>query len=76
MGLIWIQRLILIVLLALGGVFSLENRHPVLVHIGGQSYETPAYMLIIIVLAFGFVGGALLARLSTLVDVKKKQPKD
>lgn len=72
MLLVWLQRLILIALLVLGALFALENRHEVILNIGGEAYAISAYLVVFVVLAMGFVGGALLSRLSTLVEVKRK----
>ena len=69
--LIWLQRFILLALIVMGALFALENRHEITVNIGGEMYAVSAYLLIFIVLALGFIGGALLSRLSTLVDMKK-----
>ena len=74
MALVWLQRLILLALILLGALFALENRHEVLINIGGTLYSLAAYMLIFVLLALGFVGGALFSRLSTLVEMKRKQP--
>lgn len=68
---VWLQRLILLALIIMGGLFALENRHEVLLNIGGDAYAISAYLVVFVVLALGFIGGALLSRLSTLVDVKK-----
>ena len=73
MALVWLQRLILLALILLGALFALENRHDVLINIGGALYSVAAYMLIFVLLALGFVGGALFSRLSTLVEVRRKQ---
>lgn len=70
--LVWLQRFILLALIVMGALFALENRHEIMVNIGGDMYAVSAYLLVFIVLALGFVGGALLSRLSTLVEIKKK----
>lgn len=72
MVLIWLQRLVLLALIIMGALFALENRHEILINIGGDAYAVSAYLVIFVVLALGFVGGALLSRLSTLVEVKRK----
>ena len=70
---VWLQRLVLFALILLGALFGLENRHEVLINIGGDMYSVAAYMLIFVLLALGFIGGALLSRLSTLVEIKHKR---
>lgn len=65
---IWLQRLILLALLVVGALFALDNRHAVLINIGGDTYSVSAYLLFFILLSAGFIGGALLSRLSMLAE--------
>ena len=73
MAFVWLQRLVLLTLIILGALFALENRHEVLINIGGDLYSVAAYMLIFVLLALGFIGGAIFSRLSTLVEMRRKR---
>ncbi len=71
---VWLQRLILLALLAIGAIFTLENRHSILINSGGHTYEVPLYLVVFTLLSTGFIIGVIITSLGRRTP-KKEQVK-
>ena len=71
MLLTWLNRLLFLALVALGVLFSFENRDVISFTVGGLTYSAKTYVILLGAVMIGFVLGVLL----TTLDYKAKQVK-
>lgn len=68
---VWLNRLLFLLLVAAGVLFSFENREALTFTLGGVDYTAKAYVVLVGAVGLGFVLGVAL----TLLDVKAKHVK-
>ena len=68
----WINRLLFVVLVGLGVLFSFENRQALTFTLGGEDYTAKAYVVLVGAIALGFVLGVILSMLNTKAKQVKK----
>ena len=61
---VWLNRILFAVMVALGVMFSLENRAPIQFTFGGEDYAAKGYIVLICATALGFTLGVVLTKLS------------
>jgi len=65
---LWLQRVVLLLILVVGGFFALENQQAVTLYVTGLRITLPVYLFAFLMLSVGFVAGVVLQRLSLLAQ--------
>ena len=65
---LWLQRIVLLLILVVGGFFALENQQAVTLYVTGLRITLPVYLFAFLMLSVGFVAGVVLQRLSLLAQ--------
>jgi hypothetical protein len=68
---VWLNRILFILLVAVGVLFSFENREALTFTIGGIDYTAKAYIVLVGAVTLGFALGVTL----TMLDFKAKKVK-
>lgn len=74
---VWLNRILFALFVAIGVLFSIENRQALTFTLAGHDYTTKAYLVLIGAVAIGFTIGVVLTMFSHKAkQVKKLMSKD
>lgn len=69
---VWLNRILFALFVAIGVLFSFENRQPLTFTVAGTDYTTKVYLVLIGAVAIGFTIGVVLSALNTKAKQVKK----
>ena len=69
---VWLNRILFALFVAVGVLFSFENRQPLTFTLAGADYTTKAYLVLVSAVAIGFTLGVVLTTLSHKAKQVKK----